>query len=72
MRGFSGGSMVKNPSANAGDEGLISGSGRSLGEENGNPFIFLPRKSYRQRSMVGYSPLGCKKVGEDSATNQQN
>ena len=72
MRGFPGGSVVKNPSANAGDEGLIPGSGRSPGEENGNPFIFLPRKSHRQRSMVGYSPRGCKKVGEDSATNQQN
>ena len=28
--------MVKNPPANAGDAGLISGSGRSLGEGNGN------------------------------------
>ena len=29
-------SMVKNPSANAGDVGLIPGSGRSPGEGNGN------------------------------------
>ena len=72
MRGFPGGSVVKTPSANAEDEGLIPGSGRSPGEENGNSFIFLPRKSHRLRSLVGYSPLGCKKVGEDSATNQQN
>ena len=35
--GFSGGSEVKNPPANAGDEGSISGSGRSLGEGNGYP-----------------------------------
>ena len=28
--------MVKNPSANAGDRGLIPGSGRSPGEGNGN------------------------------------
>ena len=28
--------MVKNPSANAGDLGLIPGSGRSPGERNGN------------------------------------
>ena len=27
--------MVKNPPANVGDVGLISGSGRSLGEGNG-------------------------------------
>ena len=29
--------MVKNPPANAGDRGLIAGSGRSPGEGNGNP-----------------------------------
>ena len=34
--GFSGGSEVKNLPANAGDEGLISGSGRSPGVGNGN------------------------------------
>ena len=28
--------MVKNPPANAGDRGLIPGSGRSAGEGNGN------------------------------------
>ena len=35
--GFPGGSVVKNPPAKAGDMGLILGSGRSLGEGNGNP-----------------------------------
>ena len=38
--GFLGGSMVKNPPANAGDArdmGLIPGLGRSLGIGNGNP-----------------------------------
>ena len=35
--GFSGGSVVKNPPANAGDTGSIFGSGRSPGEGNGNP-----------------------------------
>ena len=34
--GFSGGSVVKNPPANVGDVGLISGSRRSPGEGNGN------------------------------------
>ena len=29
--------MVKNPPANAGDSGLIPGSGRTPGEGNGNP-----------------------------------
>ena len=36
--GFQGGSVVKNPPANAGDTGLIPGSGRSPGEGNSNPF----------------------------------
>ena len=38
ISGFPGGSVVKNPPANAGDVGLIPGSGRSPGEGNGNPF----------------------------------
>ena len=38
--GFPGGSVVKNPSANAGDVGLIPGSGRSPGEGNGNPLQY--------------------------------
>ena len=34
---FPRGPMVKNLPANAGNSGSIPGSGRSLGEENGNP-----------------------------------
>ena len=34
---FPGGSVVMNSPANAGDVGLIPGSGRSPGEGNGNP-----------------------------------
>ena len=34
--GFCGGSVIKNPPANAGDTGLIPRSGRSPGEENSN------------------------------------
>ena len=40
LRGFHGGSVVKNPPANAGDAGLIPGSGRSPGELNGNPLQY--------------------------------
>ena len=36
LLGFPGGSVVKNPPANAGDIGPIPGSGRSPGERNGN------------------------------------
>ena len=38
--GFPGGSLVKNPPANAGDVGSISGSGRSPGEGTGNPLQY--------------------------------
>ena len=27
--------------------------------------VFLPEKSHGQRSLVGYSPWGCKRVGRD-------
>ena len=37
---FPSGSVVKNSPANAGDPDLISGSGRSPGEGNGNPLQY--------------------------------
>ena len=53
--------LVKNLPANAGDMGLIPGSGRSPGGGNGNPLqVFLPGKSQGQRSLVGCSPWGGK------------
>ena len=36
-KGFFGGSVEKNPLDNAGDKGLISGSGRFPGKGKGNP-----------------------------------
>ena len=39
-KGFPGGAVVKNPAANAGDECLIPGSGRSPGKGNGYPFQY--------------------------------
>ena len=38
--GFPGGSVVKNPPANAGDVGSIHGLGRCHGEGNGNPLQY--------------------------------
>ena len=38
--GFPGGSLVKNPTANAGDLGSIPGSGRSRGGGSGNPLQY--------------------------------
>ena len=69
--GFPGGSVVKNLPANAGDMGLIPGSGRSPGEGKWQPTpVFLPGKSHGQRSLVGYRPWVCR-VGCDLVTKQQ-
>ena len=53
----------KESACNAGDLGLILGSGRSPGEENGNPLQrSCLEKSHGQRSLVGYSPWGHKEL----------
>ena len=46
---FPGGSVVKNPPANEGDAGLISGLGRSPGGGNGNPFQYSCLENPRDR-----------------------
>ena len=59
--GFQGGSVVKNPPANAGDTGSISGSGRFLREGNGNSLqYFCQGKSHGQKSLAGHSPWSHK------------
>ena len=40
LKGFPGGSEDKVSAYNAGDQGSIPGSGRSSGEENGNPLQY--------------------------------
>ena len=69
--GFPGGSVVKNPPANAGDRdtSLIPGSGRSPGEGNSNTLV--SRQSHGEKSLVGYSPWGHKRVWHDLMTRQQ-
>ena len=56
--------MVKNLPTNAGDireVGLIPGLGRCCGGAHSNPLPeFLPGESHGQRSLVVYSPWGCK------------
>ena len=68
--GFPGGSMVKNPSANARDTGSIPGSGRSSGERNGKHSSILSWKNSMDRGgLVSYSPWGHK---ESAMTEQLN
>ena len=72
--------MVKNPPANAGDAGdmcSIPGLERFPGVENGN----APQDSClknpmdggaRQRSLMGYSPRGCKESDTTEHTHTHN
>ena len=58
--------LVKNPPANAEDSRdvcLISGLGRSPGQGNGNPLVFLPEKFHGERSLEGLT-----RVEHDLAT----
>ena len=58
---FPGGSDGKVSAYNVGDLGSIPELGRSPGEGNGNPFQYsCLEKFIPQRSVVGYSPWGCK------------
>ena len=57
-----GASLVKNLPANAGDVDSIPRSGRPPGGGRGNPLQCsgLENPMDRERSLVGYSPVGCK------------
>ena len=72
LLGLPGGSVVKNLPANVGDTGSISGLGRSPGKGNGNPLQYSCLVNPMDRgAWQAYSPLGCKRVGQDWATKQQ-
>ena len=61
--GFPGGSDSKESACNVGDLGSIPRLGRSPGGGHGNPLQCSCLKSpHGQRSLVGYSPWGHKKL----------
>ena len=62
MSGFPGSSAVKIlPAMKETGHGVsIPGSGRSPGERDGNPLVFLPGESHGQRILAGCSPRGRK------------
>ena len=69
VRSFPGGSAVKNQPANAGDVGFNPWVGKSPWRREWLPTLaFLPGEFHGQRSLVGYSPWGCK---ESDKTEQQ-
>ena len=51
---------VQETTCSAGDLGSIPGSGGSPEKGMVTHSSNLPGESHRQRSLVGYSPLGCK------------
>ena len=53
--------VVKNPPANAGDVGLISGSGRSPGEGNGSPLQYSCLENPMDRGACGLTVHGVTK-----------
>ena len=63
-RVFPGSPRIKNPLTNAGhakDVDSIPASGRFPQRRKWQPTpVFFPGKSHGQRSLVGYSPWGCK------------
>ena len=70
--GFPVGSDSKQSACNAGDQGLIPGSGRSPREGNGYPTpVFLPGKAQGQRTLASYSPWG-PRVGHDFHFHRQS
>ena len=65
---FPGGSVVKNPPASAGDAGSIPGSGRSLGEGNGNPLQYSCLGNPVDRGVWKSTVDGVARVGHNLAT----
>ena len=69
---FSGSSAGKESTCNAGDSGSIPGWGRSPGGGHGNPLQYSCLKNpLGQRSLVGYSPRGCKELDTTKEINTE-
>ena len=63
--------MVKNPSANTGDArdvGSTPRSGKSPGEENGNPLQYFVQKIPQTEEPGGLQSTGSQKVGHNLVT----
>ena len=63
--GFPGNSDGKASAYNAGDLGLIPGSGRSPGEGNGNPLQYSCLENLMDGEPGGLQSMGSQRVGHD-------
>ena len=68
-RGFPGGSDDKESACNAGETGLIPGSGRSPGEGNGNLFQYSCLENPMDRGDYGVESMNWQRIRHDWATN---
>ena len=66
--GFLGGSVIKNPPANAEDTSSIPGREDALKKEMTTHSSILAWEIHGQRSLVDYSPFGCKESDTTEAT----
>ena len=71
-KGFLGGSVAMNLPANAGDVGLIPGSGRSPGEGNGNLLQYSCLENPINRGGWWLQSLGLQRDEHDRVTEQMN
>ena len=65
-------SVVKNPPTNAGDMGLIPGSGRYPGEENGNQLQYSWLWNPMDGETVGLQPMRSQKSQTRLSNNNNN
>ena len=72
VQGFPGGASIKNPPANTGRckrHRFDPWVGKILWRRAWQPTpVFLPGESFGQRSLVSYSPWGCKESDTPEAT----
>ena len=66
--GFPYSSVGKESACNAGDPGLIPGSGRSPGEGNGNPLEYSCLENFMDRGAWRATDHGVTRIGHDLVT----
>ena len=70
MRGFPGGSLVKNAPANAGDAGLIPGQEDLLEKENATHSSILASRIPRTDEPGGLESMGSRKIQTQPRTKR--
>jgi len=72
LEGFPHSTVSKESACNAGDPGLVPGSGRSPGEGNGNPLQYSCLKNPMDRGAWQATVRGVARVGHDLANKERS